>query len=269
MRRVRCAIIDEAHCIKYWGESFRKDFDELGKLRSYLTNTTPFLIASATLTPALLDETLDKLEYNRNKMFKINLGNDRPNITPIVGTLPGGENDLKALASLALRPNEQTGELEQSIVYVNTRDAAQEMADYLQSQLPAEQRDQVDFLHSYRHPLTKRRVMRLFREGKIKILVSTEVAGMVSTFTDELCHINLAYITGNGRLEYPTCRTIQDHELPRRMDAALRSCWAGWETGRGDSSCREVRVPDGQEARAEKEIQESKESKEGTGRRRT
>lgn len=183
MRRVRCAIIDEAHCIKYWGESFRKDFDELGKLRSYLTNTTPFLIASATLTPALLDETLDKLEYNRNKMFKVNLGNDRPNITPIIATLPGGADDFEALASVALRPNSETGELEQSIVYVNARDTAQEVSDYLQSKLPPEQRDQVEFLHSYRHPLTKRRVMRLFREGKIKILVSTEVAGMVSTIS--------------------------------------------------------------------------------------
>lgn len=181
MRRVRTTVIDEAHCIKHWGETFRKDFDELGKMRSYMTNTTPFLIASATLTPALLDETLDKLEYNRNKTFKVNLGNDRPNITPIVGTLPGGQDDLEAIASLALRPNSETGELEQSIIYVNSRDAAKEVSDYIQSKLPPDQREQVDFLHSFRHPLTKRRVMRLFREGKIKILVSTEVAGMVST----------------------------------------------------------------------------------------
>lgn len=180
MRRVRTTVIDEAHCIKHWGETFRKDFDELGKMRSFMTITTPFLIASATLTPALLDETLDKLEYNRNRTFKVNLGNDRPNITPIVGTLPGGKDDLEVLADLALRPNPQTDELEQSIIYVNSRDAAKEVAEHLQSKLPPEQRDQVEFLHSFRHPLTKRRVMRLFREGKIRILVSTEVAGMVS-----------------------------------------------------------------------------------------
>ena len=180
MKRVCCTVIDEAHCIKHWGESFRKDFDELGKMRSFTTMTSPMLIASATLTPSLLDETLDKLEYNRSKMFKINLGNDRPNITPLIGKLPGGGMDLDALSRLVLVPDAVTSELRRTIIYVNRRDTAKEVYLHLRSQLPPKQHQTVEFLHSFRTSLSKSRVMRLFRDGTIKILVSTEVAGMVS-----------------------------------------------------------------------------------------
>jgi superfamily II DNA helicase RecQ len=97
MQRTLCTVVDEAHCIMQWGTKFRKDFDALGTMRSFMTISSPFLIASATLTPALLDQTLDKLEINRNRLFKINLGNDRPNITPIICKLPGADKELHML----------------------------------------------------------------------------------------------------------------------------------------------------------------------------
>ncbi len=178
MARVKCAVMDEAHCIVYWGKSFRKDFDDLGKLRSFMTMNTPFLIASATFSPTILDETLNKLEFNRNKMFKLNLGNDRANITPIVCELPGKGDDFKAL-EFVTRPAHEGRELDRTIIYVNERDTAKDICEHLWEVLPPEYHGQVDFIHSLRDPLTKQRVMRLFREGVIKVLIATEVAGMV------------------------------------------------------------------------------------------
>ncbi|KAI0696951.1 P-loop containing nucleoside triphosphate hydrolase protein, partial [Cytidiella melzeri] len=54
MKCILCTIIDEAHCITHWGANFRKDFDKLGAMRSFMSISKPFLIASATLTPSLL-----------------------------------------------------------------------------------------------------------------------------------------------------------------------------------------------------------------------
>ena len=47
-----CMIaIDEAHCVSQWGDGFRKAFGELGRLRSYVPTSVPFLATSATLPP--------------------------------------------------------------------------------------------------------------------------------------------------------------------------------------------------------------------------
>jgi superfamily II DNA helicase RecQ len=39
--RIFCVLIDEAHVIKGWAETFRKDFGELGTLRVILGNNVP------------------------------------------------------------------------------------------------------------------------------------------------------------------------------------------------------------------------------------
>ncbi|KAI0706129.1 P-loop containing nucleoside triphosphate hydrolase protein [Cytidiella melzeri] len=183
MKRILCTIIDEVHCITHWGANFCKDFDKLGAMRSFMSISKPFLIASATLTPSLLDETLDKLEFNCQKMFKINLGSDRPNITPMVCKLLGGTKDFEFLEFL-LQEAFEGDELIWTIVYVNACELAMYACLHLQNKLPPEHQDRLDFLHSLRHPLAKKRTMRLFHEGSIKILIAMEVAGMGMDISD-------------------------------------------------------------------------------------
>ena len=60
-QKVCTIVIDEAHCVSQWGESFRKKYSELGKLQSYVPDLVPFLVTSATLPPIVLDEVLQKL----------------------------------------------------------------------------------------------------------------------------------------------------------------------------------------------------------------
>ncbi|KAI0683129.1 P-loop containing nucleoside triphosphate hydrolase protein, partial [Cytidiella melzeri] len=183
MRRTHCTVIDEAHCVVHWGANFCKHFDKLGTMRSFMTISRPILIASATLTPALLEETLDKLEFNCNHMYKINRRNNRPNITLIVCPLPKGAKELESLEFLISEAQENQ-ELKRTIVYVNSRDLAKVVCEHLQSKLPTEYHHQIDFIHSLQHPLAKKCTMRLFREGAIKILIATEVAGMGMDISD-------------------------------------------------------------------------------------
>ncbi|KAI0696950.1 P-loop containing nucleoside triphosphate hydrolase protein, partial [Cytidiella melzeri] len=124
-----------------------------------------------------------KLEFNRQKMFKINLGNNRSNITPMVCKLPGGTKDFEFLEFL-LQEAFEGDELIRTIVYVNARELAMYACLHLQNKLPPEHQDHLDFLHSLRHPLAKKRTMQLFCEGSIKILIATEVAGMGMDISD-------------------------------------------------------------------------------------
>ncbi|KAH6877038.1 P-loop containing nucleoside triphosphate hydrolase protein [Coprinopsis sp. MPI-PUGE-AT-0042] len=53
-KEIMMVVVDEAHCISQWGGDFRKEYSELVKLRAFFPPSTPFLITSATLTPATL-----------------------------------------------------------------------------------------------------------------------------------------------------------------------------------------------------------------------
>ena len=43
-------VIDEAHCVKTWGDSFRKAFAEIGDVRSIVTSSVNVLALMATAT---------------------------------------------------------------------------------------------------------------------------------------------------------------------------------------------------------------------------
>ena len=76
--RIVCVFYDEAHLVLEWGEYFRKDFQQLIRLRCLCGFIIPWLAASATMTPesrSLISEILGL----RNP-FLIQQPNNRPEI---------------------------------------------------------------------------------------------------------------------------------------------------------------------------------------------
>ncbi len=172
-------VVDEAHCMSQWGHDFRKKYGELEQLWSFVPIDVPILATSATMTPQVLAEIQVLLKFSADRLYFLNLGNDRPNITPIVCLMRGSAKDLEALEFL-LDEAKSGEELESTLVYVNTRKLALRSYLYLKAKLPVHLHDQIDFIHGHRSKRAKALVMQRFREGKIKILCATEVAGMVS-----------------------------------------------------------------------------------------
>jgi superfamily II DNA helicase RecQ len=173
-----CMIaIDEAHCISQWGDGFRKAFGELGRLRSYVPTSVPFLATSATLPPLVLDDIQSRLHFSGPETFLVNLGNHRANITNIL--IPTRTaNDFGALEfladdALAGRP------LKRAIIFFNTRDLAYKGSQYLKKLLPEARQHEVDFLHAGRSRRARRKSLMNFRNGDINVLCATEAAGMV------------------------------------------------------------------------------------------
>ncbi|KAI0696090.1 P-loop containing nucleoside triphosphate hydrolase protein [Cytidiella melzeri] len=171
-------ILDEAHCVAEWGDSFRTAFLKVEKARTFLTSK-PIMIASATLPPDMLESVMNTLSFSRKGSFILNVGNDRANIIPVVCRMKGGKNDLESLEFLLDRARKGE-DLKHAIVYFNKKDLARKAYLYLRNKLPEDSpyRDQMEFIYSPRDPETKARVMRDFRAGKIRTLFATEVAGM-------------------------------------------------------------------------------------------
>lgn len=182
MRHVLYLVVDEAHCISQWGDSFRKKFGELSKMRSFVGMRKSFLLTSATLPPFMLTEVFMKVEFSESTTYIVNLGNDRDNITPIVHRLKAARSSLPILDFLIrdVRPGHK---LPRAIIFFNSRDLTHTAYRYLRGAVIEEMQDEVEFLHAGRGQRARRRVMRRFREGTVSILCATEAAGMVSLTT--------------------------------------------------------------------------------------
>jgi superfamily II DNA/RNA helicase len=171
-------IVDEAHCISQWGGDFRKPYGMLDRLRAFVTSCTPFLATSATITPAAFGEIVGKLNIDIEKSFYLNLGNDRPNVTPSVLQM-NNQKDFEALKNLVAAGVESPDDLTKTIIFTNSIRLTMQIRRYLREILPPSCHSYVDAFHALRAPKAKHRVMKNFRAGDVKVLVATEAAGMV------------------------------------------------------------------------------------------
>ncbi|KAJ7152391.1 P-loop containing nucleoside triphosphate hydrolase protein [Mycena filopes] len=184
-KRIRAIIIDEAHCASQWGGDFRPHYALLHRLRALLPVGTPILATSATLGASALTEVCSGLDLNLRKAFFVNRGNDRPNITPAVVHMNSSKDydaifphlpDPAAVSSIADFPK--------TIVFANAVKKTQVICRNIRRRYAPELRGAIDFLHSHRTAKSKRRIMKEFRKGKIKILIATEAAGMGADIPD-------------------------------------------------------------------------------------
>lgn len=178
MRDVLYVVIDEAHCVSQWGDSFRKDYSALVQMRSYVGIRKPFLLASATFPPLMLRDVSDKLEFRESSTYFVNIGNNRPNLLPIVHRMKAAQSSLPILDFL-VRNARPGSKFTRTIAFFNSRDLAFQAHRYLQDCVIPELHGQIGFLHAGRGQRARRRVMRHFREGTVNILCATEAAGMV------------------------------------------------------------------------------------------
>ena len=76
-----CLIaIDEAHCISTWGHDFRKEFQQLGCLKEWLTGSNiPIFACTATATPKVQKDILHFLQLDNPKIVKSSF--DRTNLS--------------------------------------------------------------------------------------------------------------------------------------------------------------------------------------------
>jgi len=178
-KNILAIVIDQAHCVSQWGgaDGFRKIFGELGRLRSFVSTSVPFLATSATLPPHVLDDITHRLGFSVKDTFLVNLGNHRPNITQVLVKMDA----TKDLSVLNFLVDEALagGSLVRALVFFNTRDMAQRGSMHLRMLLPEDRQHEVDFLHAYRETRAKIKVLIEFRQGVINILCATEAAGMV------------------------------------------------------------------------------------------
>lgn len=138
----------------------------------------PLLLVSASMPPLVLADIRRSVNVDTDTSFYLNMGNDRPNITHEVRRMAGKARDLASL-DCVIESMHRGARAEKTIVFTNSRMAAQEIWRYFCKSINEIFHCRIAFIHAGQTSQKRKRTMGDFRCGLVDVLVATEVAGMV------------------------------------------------------------------------------------------
>lgn len=234
--RVQAVVVDEAHCISTWGPEFRPQYSRIGDLRSKVPPGVAFVAVSATLHGQILEDVKESLRY-AGDVIVIKADTDRPNIKYEVQMCYNNDTLYPGLEFLL--------DFKKTIVYFDKLDEMNKAYSYLARKALAFQPPRHELIGCYFADLatdTKQLYMAQFRRGEIRVLLSTEAAGMGCDMSDIVRVVQFRLpknitvlaqrlgraardpsLQGSGILIYPRTDT---HRL-KTMDADLQD-WVHW-----------------------------------------
>lgn len=153
-------VVDEAHCISQWGYDFRPDYLQIGQIRERVD--APVLALTATATPQVCEDIMDKLAFRDRVLFKSDF--ERANLNYIVRESADKMGQLLSVC----RGVPGTG-----IVYMRNRAKCEEMAAALKAAGVS-----ADFYHAGLQSISRSERQQDWKSGKIRVMVCTNAFGM-------------------------------------------------------------------------------------------
>jgi ATP-dependent DNA helicase RecQ len=165
-------ILDEAHCLVHWGETFRPSYRRLGAMRTTLIEHKPpgtkIAIAAFTATADPLSQQTIKKVLQLDKPAEFILNPHRENLQLSVKQIWTPRGRKQELTKFIDRFPQQSG-----LVYVRTRDTSEELAAWL-----AARGAKTTAYHAGLSPQARRRVEGEWLSGKLQYVVCTCAFGM-------------------------------------------------------------------------------------------
>jgi ATP-dependent DNA helicase RecQ len=194
LRGIRIAnlVVDEAHCVCEWGESFRPVYLALGEL---VRDLAPDAVTALTATgsPAIVDRVREIVFAGRDVLVYIS-NPDRPNISYAVVPALSKEHTLTELVAAAARP---------LVVFGRSRKSVERYARVLRRRLAE---TEVRFYHAGLDRDERRAVEEWFLPSSRGILTATSAYGMGVDKPDvrTVVHVDVppspeAYLQESGR----------------------------------------------------------------------
>ena len=153
-------VVDEAHCISQWGYDFRPDYLQIGQIRERVD--APVLALTATATPQVCEDIMDKLAFRDRVLFKSDF--ERANLNYIVRESADKMGQLLSVC----RGVPGTG-----IVYMRNRAKCEEMAAALKAAGIS-----ADFYHAGLQSISRSERQQDWKSGKTRVMVCTNAFSM-------------------------------------------------------------------------------------------
>ncbi|MDE5704218.1 MAG: RecQ family ATP-dependent DNA helicase, partial [Bacteroidales bacterium] len=159
--QVGLLAVDEAHCVSQWGYDFRPPYLQIADLRTLLPRT-PLLALTATATPDVVTDIVDRLRIKGRRVFRKSFV--RANLTYYAAE----EEDKLGRLHRALRKGGGCG-----IVYVRSRRKTVEVAEWLCRNGIA-----AAAYHAGLPPEEKNARQEAWMADRVRVIVATNAFGM-------------------------------------------------------------------------------------------
>jgi ATP-dependent DNA helicase RecQ len=158
--------VDEAHCISYWGHDFRPDYSRIAEFRELIAN--PLTISlTATATPDVQTDIIDKLGLNPENISVFNHGISRPNLRLEALDVYDDKNKLDAIID-TLKRYKGSG-----IVYFSLIKTLDQFSEYL-----SKHRIEHLVYHGKMNAKDRKRIQRQFLDNNNQLVLATNSFGM-------------------------------------------------------------------------------------------
>jgi len=158
---VSLLAVDEAHCISQWGYDFRPSYLNISQIKSLIPDV-PILALTATATPSVVVDIMDKLEFRNHNLMKTSF--ERRNLS---------YNIIREFDKTGTLVRSLKGKNESAIVYVRNRRKTRELAEILnKNDINA------TFYHAGLDAKTRDVRQKEWSLGRINVIVSTNAFGM-------------------------------------------------------------------------------------------
>lgn len=154
--------IDEAHCVSQWGYDFRPSYLKIASLRPLISEKVPFLALTASATPQVIDDIMNKLEFREKNVLRTSFV--RKNISYLV-------RHVEEKGTYLIKTLKKVNGC--GIVYVRSRKRCRDVAGLL-----VENGISADFYHAGLSNELRDKKQSEWSSGETRVIVSTNAFGM-------------------------------------------------------------------------------------------
>ncbi|KAL1659929.1 P-loop containing nucleoside triphosphate hydrolase protein [Schizophyllum commune] len=172
-RKIYSVVVDEAHCISFWGSDFRKEYGRIGAIRAFLPRDTPIIAVSATLTRRVRRNVADTLQLRRSaarSYLWLNAGNDRPNVAYIVRPMHHTLESYQDLDFVIPASANKADDIPKTWIYADNINTGYKIVQHLRQLAPAHLRDGIRSFNAVLTPEYREQALEAFRDGTVRIL---------------------------------------------------------------------------------------------------
>ncbi|KAF8583748.1 hypothetical protein K439DRAFT_1347935 [Ramaria rubella] len=141
-------IFDEAHCIREWGDAFRADYAEIGEILWLLLPHIKFVVTTATMNQAVLEDTMTKLYLPKSNTDIIWRNPDRSNIAYAVRKMKYPARSFLDAAFLVPLGLEGEDAPEPFLAFANSKQVSEDLAIFLRNRLTNHLKNKIIWFHS-------------------------------------------------------------------------------------------------------------------------